>query len=1694
MGKNKGQRTKNNARPSNSNRSAELLGASAPGFVGFTAAKDGGYVPFLPGLSIANNSAINDIDPTFQVVFKKMNKKDATTKYKALVEFSELCTNSELATVEAVLPCWPHLYSLLSTDLDHRVREAAQLAHAALIKKVGKLIAVCLKQLAGPWFVSQYDMYPPAASAAANCFNTTFPQHKFESALIHCRKEILEYICDNIINLSPQSFATNKSLTPEELEAKYQRLVTSSLQAYSFILKTIDTENTAEYHKKLISSNKFWKLAKNEVPATKTAFFNALTALICYANNIVNEEKRKVLTTIMSSLDETEPALLTTVWESLLVAINKIEDWQKVVNVEKLVLSKLWKVLKNGGQCCATVVYPNLLPFLSQFTKFEINKEILLKNFFDNMRQGFSAKSVKLSRSETFAVVTSFFECFRYAILVSSTNENFCIVLLKEELMPLIESCLCENQSVRSIFFCELSHLLRYWSKNSNKSEYPTYVKLMKIFWFDLIAIFNRIVDNSNDNYGTTISSIVINIAELLMYLKNAPYHSRRNMKVKFSDSAPESDIQPTSPSLSLPTIVSDDDNAAFIKELQQFVIKLCVSYFKKIMDKPFEHKVINLVKIITGNESKELFTALAKAYDESGSLLQFYNQNLKTLMTIENEEIEALINLIFSIMSHMCNEEKKVVLQSFQEIENINILKIAVQYALMKKYEDDNVIRNWCKQDVITNTLVLTAQDVLSSLDFTDIDEKMFLQAFEPAENGELFVSYEAIVGMSSLLSLMVDRMPWNKEKYVHRIANLLSRLTSLSWTQKEYNPGELKLLKALFRLHMRDITERSEEDGESLTVKIVEETWTKGILKLSNRFSPASFASHVKYFASLIWEKMLQTNDIFKDSLIKLSTSFINALIQTKPRYSQKLVVTFMIELEIQKWMKNVFGIVFYGELITGNLYASTLTQKAQMFDSLFDVDLSSDNFHDDTYKCLKWAAASTKIVNKLLANTADFPEISNILIELVFVATLGEMYLKHYNSTKFSNDVNALQKKFHEELNTLKTFLSEDVHNKVVSDIYQLLLSYGGIYPNVLKFYYNFFTPKNELSKLFEDNALLTTNTSNNIGIFLQCTQVLNDCPNLEKIKSFPDDSSDFYKIFLAKMQFNEDEITLLGEVFERITKRQKSKPLTLLLDCDVHNVEWKNFVMPLEIISFFTKCVTTVPKKLTLPQWDVIEICLASWSLSVKKSIEHYKNVKVRALIVGVNKLYSAIQQIMNEYAKTPIEELPPSLFEEWKNVFSNDLQSEIFNTWMTFAELYKEKDMPIVSIILLNFLGKSLKFFDEPIIKMELSEYKSSNKSEEQTLQLLLKLIHCHILSLQLGSYIALNNIVEVFVKRDSAIIIEEDYEIKSLNICKFEQILKTAQTVVNTILMDFKLCDTVSCTIQPHTDSYTYTIGYLLTWGLVLNMCAKANADLRCNYAEILKDDYFPSLMNNIFRLMPIEVLQDTKNKNYKLTEIFSTVPSFDFTDSWTEWRLDHLVCWVYTNCLRYLPVLVRQWWSTADSRVSAAVDKITTVYVSPFLCNEELRDNRLTNFDNMQVKVHPAAREVISLYQMDDTKLELNIILPINHPLGTVIVEPGQHAGGTPNWRNCHMQLSIFLTHQNGSIWDGLMLWKQNLDKKFAGVEECYICFSIFHISTYQIPKLSCRTCRKKFHKPCLFKWFNTSHKSTCPICRNQF
>lgn len=187
---------------------------------------------------------------------------------------------------------------------------------------------------------------------------------------------------------------------------------------------------------------------------------------------------------------------------------------------------------------------------------------------------------------------------------------------------------------------------------------------------------------------------------------------------------------------------------------------------------------------------------------------------------------------------------------------------------------------------------------------------------------------------------------------------------------------------------------------------------------------------------------------------------------------------------------------------------------------------------------------------------------------------------------------------------------------------------------------------------------------------------------------------------------------------------------------------------------------------------------------------------------------------------------------------------------------------------------------------------------------------------------------------------------------------------------------------------------------------------------------------------------------------------------------------------------------VVRKSWTNLPHRTNLLIEKFNMYYASALLCQEELRAlmDKRDKMDNIQISVHNSTREIIAVYTKEEARMELMITLPLNYPLAVAKVEGGKSVNSRIQSKEVLMQLNLFLSHQNGTIWNGLSLWKRNLDKKFEGVEECYVCYSVIHQDTYQLPKLTCKTCKKRFHSPCLYRWFSTSNKSTCPICRNIF
>lgn len=69
-----------------------------------------------------------------------------------------------------------------------------------------------------------------------------------------------------------------------------------------------------------------------------------------------------------------------------------------------------------------------------------------------------------------------------------------------------------------------------------------------------------------------------------------------------------------------------------------------------------------------------------------------------------------------------------------------------------------------------------------------------------------------------------------------------------------------------------------------------------------------------------------------------------------------------------------------------------------------------------------------------------------------------------------------------------------------------------------------------------------------------------------------------------------------------------------------------------------------------------------------------------------------------------------------------------------------------------------------------------------------------------------------------------------------------------------------------------------------------------------------------------------------------------------------------------------------------------------------------------------------------------------------------------------------------------------GVDLWLKNLAGYFEGVEECPICYSVLHPTLKTLPRKPCPNCKYVFHSECIYKWFKTSTKSSCPLCQMPF
>uniref|UniRef100_A0A7N8Y352 E3 ubiquitin-protein ligase listerin n=1 Tax=Mastacembelus armatus TaxID=205130 RepID=A0A7N8Y352_9TELE len=1662
-GKNK-QRTKGNVRPSSSGRAAEALtreGGVIPGFVGFdsTVTSELSYVPAVHGVEEIDNQ----VDADFRLVLRKLSKRDVVTRLKAVQDFGSMCQERDAEEVKGVLPYWPRIYCKISMDHDRRIREATQQAFEQLVLKVRRSLAPYLKSLMGHWILSQCDTYTPAASAACQAFQAAFSPTKQPEALSFCKDEILSVLQDILLKETADTLSDPQSVTEEEREAKYVRMLTSSLLGVKKLLSLLlpnDREALEQRLAHLVNSARFWKYSRHKTPQVRGAFFEMVGSLCEFTPGLVQAEAARLCPAVLLSIDDTDPVVLPSVWEAVLHVVSTIPDCWTHVNAKKGFLPKLWTLLKDGGKGMAKALHHNLMPLLSKLPQQVTDPSLdFYTTFFTSFIQGLSSERAHQSPSECAVIVTCVVECLRYCIMQNTEKEEdqtrIRAMLMSLQLLPLIEKALGNPSLQNGPLFLLVTEMLVSWEKRASLySERDTddsknvFQVLLADFWEALGLLFVRYVDNEEAD-----PQALEGIATLLQVMRYPERVNRKHIQkkksVKICFSKPEDNektgVEGAGVEKPGPVLVNETAFGSLqTQHFEDVVCQLAQLCLVHVNEKNSERHLVFLSHLLRSFHTPRVFRVIEK--DEvnlKNPALQFLLERVLVWLPEKGRrDTGHLVEMVFSSLSCCSQQETTRILNhiSTKDLQWGIILQI-IQRACADP-ETLNSCSDWLKGSVLGEQLLGLTEELCK------------VGCCSPTSTSS--TSSHDWTLISLVLSQHHNNEPLIGEVYLEKILDKLH--ATLSETKSLSDTGNMEPLISF----ICDVASVFFSSVKDCLLLLPAEELLLTVFQLT-----AQDQTHTHLSDSLL-DKLRKVCLVGVQSLIQHSEYEVKegGFLHSAAVWVMNQLLTISLDIEsLQVLVVAVQSLVETVVSVSGKDSPLLVQFFTLLTPSQVEWTRIRQALPPQWIKKPLLSSRHRGICQKPSMDLWKFRPSTRLPAHLCACALLGRVA-------------------------RTVAFIPCNQNEKCDKCILCILLlpcrsiEYGGLWSLTLESFMHtqnlsVILSQSKLSTLQvlcptmtkEDReTLVTLQTNNNCGLcdtdVYGCLAVLLCCLN-------------------ANTEIEEEVVqAILATVMEWRNSRED----WFLFSSDLSKVTTERLNLTVEMIRFLSWLITCCPTVLGNNQWDFLLCSMLAWLETTSENVSSLWNPWVQLFVCENTVLIVKLNQFFASPSPDILEKLPAELMSEWTGFFVEGIYNLLLPLPVSITGEYD----PVFPLAVLRSVGVALTYV--PVQQLTQNSLPPRFIADQKTnlpepLQTLLNTF-CPLLLFK-----ARPLQVTVIFCNDSQSCLTF---VLSSPPASLMAILSTCEELCDSILAGVQVGE--FAVVQSLSVEYSCILGYLLAWKLLLTFFKSSPSQLRAHYAQYLKRSCsLNKLLLHLFKLMPENPVYPGQGAETKDTKTFFTESlslAVDKSDG-VDWELPHLACSVYYSTVQDLPAMVRLWWNSQEKRVSAAVEKFTIKYVSPVLSAQEISSvySSTQMFDSMTVKARSAAREVIATYSVDDIFIELVIQLPQNYPLGSISVESGRRVGvAVQQWRNWMLQLSTYLTHQNGSIMEGLALWKNNVDKRFEGIEDCMICFSVIHGSNYSLPKKACRTCKKKFHSACLYKWFTSSNKSTCPLCRETF
>lgn len=1821
-GKKNNQRTKGNVKPSSSSKAAEMLVEDGKtGFIGFGGLSESmgnafGYVP----KSVGNEGDDLNIDSELRMLMRKMGKKDTITRLKAVQEFSELCSRKDSDDVIKILSFWPRIYNKLSEDYDHRVREAVQLAHLEIATKAGRTLAPQLKIIISSWMKSLFDQYPPAASAAKKSFDTTFPDDKKKSVISFCKKDLLVNLYDTLIKQTTDTLSDPRTIPQEEREAKYNRLISSSLLSFGYIMEMLqkhDISDISEPLESIFEEKKFWKFSRHHSPMIRAAFFNFLSSACRYSADVLRSHTAVLCPSVLHSLDESEPSVISSFWDCLLHVVSTFEECWSHVNPRKAVFPKLWSVLRKGGFGCASMVFPSMLPFISKIPLTVIGDGIgFARELFSNMREGLFYEKVASSQTESVAVMRAFMECLRYVIFnfnhehvkdeLKKTTEdesdrNLIEYLINEEIGCLIQHSLGTKRYFwTKTFFTTFRDLLifiqKYLSEKGDKEYICNQATTTSHSVIENFAV--SLLNSDTENSYIGMKKQARNLEELIkIVILKMEYPNQRHRKQvgfvkgdKNFDTDMENGIdEETSSDYFLPADAKPRHFSDCTKVLLNEVCSNCIRLLFKRRNIIYVEFLSNVVSCLDDSiDFKHTIThmlSVRKCLDIESSSLQFKEEAnpyegvianiIRPVMegNFSNDESywrytdcqDAVIGLLCKMLKFMDEGEKFGFLKSITEISTKPYMFSRLVQKVLSTIDLD-ASASWFKTCDIWSQLVTYSSNELAG-DLAGSEEKIVFSSVLDCidtclffDDGSLRTEASTDMLFSIFKNQLASQFSENSVMVCQRILALVAKYYSYKFAIDMITNRSTDMLIAIFQLMTR-LDDKELLEQATFTLKrgfsmLLNSAGTSDKGKLDNLLqniaywvqkvcSNTSCEREIQSLAHCCGEVICFFNSAeVKDASSSYSHRFLSQLVNILDKYLQ--YTDFSSETSL-------IDAVLLGTLSVESLPRERLASKK----------ISCTEVNNAVF------------VAKLIISMKEFEVNQEIVVNALLDTLCVLCLLAKDNCTQDDVDTMPHANKIEtgiKEVLYIENIPSECILNSAVTRA----LEKGGLHTLALAKLFEIL-PESTLSK-FPVSSLLGKAMShgendapslNGLKVVLSHVEDLSVTRALveQYVDQLCNENSETVKDFNHALELcisavthwqcmldnctdsAHDLTTVLQTILTHVIWWKDNSQEALLFSVDLSDAPDEQLSLNINLMKLISFSLDCGGGKLSSDHSDFILCSLASWIQTCEENIQDltasYRKMLFTywacSLCASVCTAFD--KQIEGEGVTQSSNTIllkckcPWNIREDWKSMFSNQISDDLVSEWQEFftptifksiyslykvllgccSEILHVKDghstfishllksvccaltgMPsalFLDIVVGNRTFEELlqdghmpatasdvarKYDDSQIGTIQETYHHYINHLESEVLCLQI-LAHTFLCKLMTVSYSVALSLTTESTEGDELDTIRSFPE-------KLMDVLNTSQERTLSYLEDNVAGYGTYLTQPLPTYISRYILSYLLSWQITLRQFRDSEAGRRAAFANFFrKRNLVGPLMKILFSILP-------NDKGYLVSEDPVVVEA-----DWLSLNdIRHLAFHLYLIALECIPAVIRSWCNNnLDKKSSIITEKFTTAFASPILCSREMDQvsNSSKTFTNMSIKRRPAAREVVAVYSVEEVAMELVVKMSPSHPLGPVAVECGKRVGvSSSQWRHWMLQLTMYLTKQNGTIVDGLALWKRNVDKKFEGVEECMICFSVVHGTNYQLPTIVCRVCKKRFHSACLYKWFNTSNKSTCPLCRTSF